>query len=547
MMSATKLAGKSAILLVIGVTAALGTAAGCSSDGGSDDSTHAGSASGGNGSAGDANGGKGDTGDSAGAVEPGGDAGAGGSTTEPGDTADAGAAGAAGAAPAGEPPYTLHLSPDATPVTLAITPGGHDRFYGVTFDAAGNIFAVGVTSDGVATTADFSTVVAKFSPEGVLDTTFGVGGYAIRNVAVGTNGEFARGIVVQATGKIVISETVEHAGATDARDRDVALLRFNANGSKDATFGVDGILIENLSDGVVIPPATVGGKDSYLADSNWGLSAYPDDRLVFSGGLVSSRLTDTDFVLMRLSADGVPDETFGTHGIFTLDTLIGGVNNNASPRNVTILPGMQGVIGAGYQPVPGADTKPCVYRVTDTGKLDKTFGVDGVFSESVFTEQTETYAAVPQSTGKLVTAGYARELATETTDILSLRLNADGTRDLSYGTNGSVKVDIGGFADNARRILTLPNDHIVIVGGGRPVTDNVDGVVLALTPDGKPETTFSATGWKTYDLGGPADFIWSLALSPNKTRVAVVGIKGGGAAVGAADDDAALMVLKLVP
>ncbi len=37
-----------------------------------------------------------------------------------------------------------------------------------------------------------------------------------------------------------------------------------------------------------------------------------------------------------------------------------------------------------------------------------------------------------------------------------------------------------------------------------------------------------------------------LALSPSKTRVAVVGVKGVTSG-GAADDDAVLMVMKLVP
>ncbi|MEO7034608.1 MAG: hypothetical protein ABI548_11925 [Polyangiaceae bacterium] len=532
-MSALKLAERSGIILVISAIGVAATAVGCSSD----DETPAAVGKGGEG--GEASGGKGDTGGGAGEASAPVEAGAGGTVG-----GDGGAAGAAGAL---EEPFTAHLSPAATPQTFAITPGGHDRFYGVTFDSENNIYAVGVTSSDATAMADYSTVVAKFSPEGVLDKTFGTSGYAIKNVYPGgLAGEFARGIGIQSNGKIVVSEMVEHVGATDARDRDAALLRFNADGSLDKTFGKDGVDILDFSDGVLIP-ATATAKEAYLADSAWGFALYPDDRIVVEGGRVAASHQDTDFVIIRLSKDGLPDDTFGTHGVFALDTQFNGASNNASPRNLTLLPGTQGIIGAGYQPIPPADTKPCVFKVTDKGELDTTFGVDGVFQESVFTEQTETYAAVSQSDGKLVTAGYARELSTDTTDILSLRLNADGSRDMSYGTNGAVKVDIGGFADNARRILTLPNDHIVIVGGGRPTAADVDGVVMALTPDGKPETTFSATGWKTYDLGGPADFFWSVALSPSQTRIAVVGIQGGGSAVGALDDDAALMVMKLVP
>ncbi|MEI9939169.1 MAG: delta-60 repeat domain-containing protein [Pseudomonadota bacterium] len=457
------------------------------------------------------------------------------------DQPDDGAAGSSGEAGAfNAPPWDLHLSPTATPKTFDITAGGNDRFYGVAFDADDNIYAVGVTSAGFDATADYATVVAKFTPEGSLDTSFGDNGYAIRNVAVGLAGELARGIALQSDGKIIVSESVEHKDAADARDRDIAVLRFNADGTKDSDFGEDGVKIIDLSDGVLV-------GTSFLADSAWGLGVYPDDRIVVEGGLVAASKTDTDFALVRLTKDGEFDSTFGASGVFTLDTQIGDplVSNNASPRNLTILPGNQGIIGAGYQPVPGADTKPCVFRVTNAGKLDETFGVDGVFSESILTEQTEAYAAVPQSDGSLVTAGYGRELSTETTDIVSLRLKPNGTRDTTYGNAGLVRIDVGGFADNSRKLLVLPNDHLVLVGGGRATSADVDGVVVALTADGQPEVAFSETGFKTFDLGGPADFLWGVALSPSKTRLVAVGIKG--VTANTSNDDAALLVMKLVP
>jgi len=520
-------ATRRALVAALGAGVALAALNGCSSD----DDVAAASQGGVSGNGG--------SGGSSGGVSSGGIAG----------KAGAGTAGTAGsseievgdAGAGGSPVVDLHLSAAATPSILSITAGGHDRFYGVTFDAAENIFAVGVTAPSTAKDADFSTVVAKFTPSGELDESFGVDGYAIRNLAVGTSGELARNIVVQSTGKIVVVATIEHTAATDVRDRDIALARFNPDGQKDATFGTDGIVTLDLSDGVAL------SATSYLADSAWGLALYPDDRLVVSGGLVSGRGTDTDFAIVRLSADGVRDASFGSQGLFTLDTLVGTLSNNASPRNLTLLPGTAGIIGAGYQPVPGFDTKPVVFHVTDDGKLDASFGVSGVFSEAVLTEQTETYAAIAQSDGKLVTTGYGRELSTETTDIVSMRLNADGTRDSSYGDAGILRLDIGGFGDNSRKLLALPDDGLVLVGGGRPTADNVDGVVVALTADGRPDTRFTGSGFELFDLGGPADFIWGVALSPSKTRIAAVGIKGVGTTATTGDDDAALLLMKLVP
>ena len=109
-----------------------------------------------------------------------------------------------------------------------------------------------------------------------------------------------------------------------------------------------------------------------------------------------------------------------------------------------------------------------------------------------------------------------------------------------------VRLDVGGFADNSRRLLVLGDRRVLLIGGGRATSSNVDGLVAILTPDGQPDPTFSSTGYKLYDLGGTADFLWGGALSPDKKTVALVGIKGVTASA-SANDDAVLMLLKVAP
>lgn len=132
---------------------------------------------------------------------------------------------------------------------------------------------------------------------------------------------------------------------------------------------------------------------------------------------------------------------------------------------------------------------------------------------------------------------------------MSLRLTSAGALDPTYGTNGLVRIDVGGFADNSRRLVALPDGRLLLVGGGRLTSADVDGLVARLTPDGQPDLTWAATGWRTYDLGGPSDFLWSVALSPDSRTAAVVGIKGVGSMPMPAtlNDDAALLLLPLSP
>ena len=426
-----------------------------------------------------------------------------------------------------------------------LSPTGPDRLFGVTYGADGSIFAVGQIAISNDSNADQAMLLVKLTPEGNLDTSFGAGGVVVRNVASGTNGELYRGVSVQSTGKIVVLGNAEHPGATDARDRDIVVLRFNPNGTKDTTWGTDGVVTLDLSTGVV-------NGTGFSADSAWGLERYADDRLVISGGQVRSGATDTDFALVRLNADGTRDITFGTNGVVTLDTqLNGSTSDTASPRNVTILPGTDGVLGAGYRPLAGHDTAPVLWKVTDAGVLDTSFGVNGVFSDAVLPEQTEAYQAALQPVDgggyKLVTTGYGKGLAGETTDFVSLRVTSAGVLDTTYGSNGLARVDIGGFGDNSRRLLVLPDGRIVLVGGGRLTSADVDGIVLVLTPDGQADSSFEFSGWRRFDLGGVSDFLWSAALAPDQKTLALAGIKGVGSTPTppSANDDAALVLLPL--
>ena len=415
------------------------------------------------------------------------------------------------------------------PIITAISPTGHDRFFNVIFDAAGNILTVGVSTPAIDATTDFSTIVARFTPAGVLDPTFGTNGVFTKNLAVGTNGELARAIGLQSNGKIVVAATVEHLGAADVRDRDVAVTRLNADGTLDTTFGTNGVAILNLSDGLLV-------GNSFLADSVWHLVVQPDDKIVFSGSQLRTGGMDTDFAMVRLLPNGALDTTFGTGGKVTVD--IG--NANASARSLTLLPDGS-LLGAGYMDLNGVGT-PVAYKVTSSGVLDPTFGNAGVYNAVVLPAQAEAYAIVPQGS-KLVTTGYGRaNAATESLDWLSLRFLANGTLDPTYGTNGVARVDVAGFNDNSRQILVLPDNRVVLNGGGRPTANDVDGAIGVLTPNGQPDVTFAPAGVKLFDLGGPSDFLWGMALSPSKKYIAMAGIKGVAAP---ANDDSALVLVPI--
>jgi uncharacterized delta-60 repeat protein len=423
-------------------------------------------------------------------------------------------------------PQVLTLG-EATPAVVSMSATGHDRLFGVTYDRQGNAYATGVVADGTDGTADFAMMVAKFSSSGSLDTTFGTGGVARQNVAVGTSGELSRGIVVQSTGKIVISGTVEHADAQDARDRDIAVVRFNANGTLDTSFGTNGVTILDLSDGEVV-------GSGYVADTVWGLTLDGSDRLILTGAQKRAGGTDTDFAIVRLTANGARDATFGTNGVTTVD-----INNlGANPRTSIVLANGS-IVSSGYMTENGV-TSAVIFKLSQTGQLDTTFGTGGISRQSPLGLVTEVYAIAAQG-NSIVTTGYGRNSTSESLDYVSLRLTANGALDTSYGTNGVTRIDVGGFNDNSRSLIVLPDGRVLLIGGGRPSENNQDAVMVLLTPNGQPDVSFAPDGRRVFELGGAADHFWSVAMAPSRNQIAVVGLRGVGTAPG--NDDAALLLV----
>jgi uncharacterized delta-60 repeat protein len=455
------------------------------------------------------------------------------------------------------------------PRVIALSAEGHDRLYGLAVDEAGNIYATGQIADGVEMTADFSLLVAKFTPDGELDTEFGRRGVATHNVTEGGGSrEVARGIVVQSNGKIVIAGAAEHDPSAEglaANDTDIVLVRFEADGTLDTSFGDEGQVVIDLNSGV--EGVDGSGVAAWVAgDSQWGLALSEDDGLVVHGaaraeGMQDDGTTpreDADWVLLRLTADGEFDRSFGDEGKVTLDIGQAG----ASARGITVLEDGS-IVASGYlnSSVLGEESQqPVLYKVTADGEFDRSFATDDAWeADGVWHDyavmpplRAEAYGVALQG-DKFVTIGYGPTPdGGTTTDWVLFRFTASGERDTSWGTEGTTYIDAQGYGDNGRFALALPDNRIVGCGGGRPkpavepemgMQPPADAMVAILTEDGVPDESFGKGGFQTFDLGGN-DFFWAGALAPDASQVAIAGIAGG-ATMGVDDDDSALLLLPL--
>jgi uncharacterized delta-60 repeat protein len=153
----------------------------------------------------------------------------------------------------------------------------------------GKLVAAGYGWDG--TKYDFALV--RYNADGTLDNTFGPGGKVL--TAIGSSTEEAKALVLQPDGKLVAFGESYNNG-----NDDFALVRYNANGTPDASFGAGG---------KVLTP--VGNAYDYAS----ALALLPDGKLVAGG--YSTVLGWYNFSLVRYDADGTPDSGFGSGGKIT--------------------------------------------------------------------------------------------------------------------------------------------------------------------------------------------------------------------------------------
>ena len=104
---------------------------------------------------------------------------------------------------------------------------------GVAIQADGKIVAVGGAGK------PFRFALARYMPNGSLDTTFGGDGKVTTKFA--ERYERAYGVAIQADGKIVAVGQAEHA------DPKFALARYMPNGTLDTAFGADGQVITDVT------------------------------------------------------------------------------------------------------------------------------------------------------------------------------------------------------------------------------------------------------------------------------------------------------------
>lgn len=190
-------------------------------------------------------------------------------------------------------------------ITNSAAQRDYDTIQDLVLQPDGKIVAAG-SAGGSGTSQDTDFCVARFNPDGSLDTTFG-GGDGHTEVDFFGLPDMGVAVARQPDGKLVVGGTV----STTAGEDDFGLARLSAEGDLDATFGGDGRVT------VDFPDPVPGNSHDWLAD----LVLDTSGRIV-AAGTASSGLGASaggGFGIVRLQLDGSRDATFGLNGLVSTD------------------------------------------------------------------------------------------------------------------------------------------------------------------------------------------------------------------------------------
>ncbi|HYQ01711.1 MAG TPA: hypothetical protein VER96_23720 [Polyangiaceae bacterium] len=305
---------------------------------------------------------------------------------------------------------------------------GADVARAIAVDDKGRVVVAGSASG--ATSLDFAVV--RYLADGKLDTSFGDDGKTI--VSFGDDADTAYALVLQSDGKIVIGGDSSRGSSQSGVD--FALLRLDADGKPDTSFGDAGLVTSSI--------AKLSARDSIYALALQTISG--EERIVAAGG-------EGDFMLARFHADGALDETFGEQGKVT--GLFGSTIGAA--RALSITPEGE-VVVAGH-----AQHDFALAKLRKSGSLDPAFGVDGKVLTAVSKDNwDEAQGLALAADGKLLVAGWTYEGNSSSGNTALLRYDADGALDSSFGEAGIVitQVAAANKPDQGSALLISPDERV---------------------------------------------------------------------------------------
>ena len=360
--------------------------------------------------------------------------------------------------------------------------------------------------------------VLRLSASGVLDTSFGESGIGSYHLEPGASNNYPLLIQEDAVGNLDI-----FSHQTGSEGNDLGWSKVDADGHATTPFAKDGVVLEGASsltlpfddfenyylvrvdaegrtlvagyakdsskttgDDLILRRYNLDGSlDSRFASSGTyqlhvGNNDYPKDLQIDAEGniwlLGQSAWNTTGFYLMKLNAGGQPDAGFGTGGLLDMPNTL---------KPVTLM-----LHADGSMLVAGDKYK--LARLNADGSLDTTFGENGIFAAASLGTNDHLAYAGEDSQGRILVTG---SKYTGNFQVMAMRVNADGTLDTTYGTDGvtlyALPSELSSHGDTFCTEGMVEGDSLLcMMNGGISSTERLN-YLLRLDATGAVDSTFN--------------------------------------------------------
>lgn len=412
------------------------------------------------------------------------------------------------------------------------------------------------------------TVIAQTS--GTLDPNFNTTGYNISDISGNTTGDRAVGIALMNNGRYFVAGT---AGLGQSLDQDFGLARYAPDGGLEASSLASFPIVANIMNARACakdPLANayyVGGMLQVSENKLWVLGLYREDltsetqygsgnyvgysQTLNLGGsdsdvggmatqpdgkVVLAGYVDGNIAVARYTNTGLFDNTFSSDGSVITD-VPGGTDEKANA--VAIAPDGGIIVAGAFNATPPNGSRGFVGRYNANGDIDFSFGTDGFVSINYtgtigpggwgIGGDTKFNGMTIQPDGKIVVVGRCSNTAGDEEDFIVARLNADGSMDDSFGSNGMVKISFAPdppfFTDIAYSVALDGSGAMIIAG----TVANLSGIGLVrVLNDGTVDANFGTNGRVTTDIGSMPSL--GAVIVDGQRVVVVGGTQTGGSA-----------------
>jgi uncharacterized delta-60 repeat protein len=402
--------------------------------------------------------------------------------------------------------------------TAFTVPGFYSKTFSLLAQSDGAVLAGGLMAGDCSDCYWWSEqlAVSRFLADGRIDTSFGDAGIAsvdFRRSTTRDASAAARALLQQHDGKIVAAGTVAYdyswawGYGPEWLAPDMVLARLDAAGNLDTSFGDNGR--------VYLDPSAEDESELH------GLAQQPDGKLVGAGSV------GADLAVVRLTADGALDQSFGEGGVVRIP--LGPDDAFASAAAVAVQPDGKIVIGGTLRFLCDLDDPACaeivdavLVRLSPAGGLDASFGTGGVVTFDAYGTRTVIAPGglVVEPAGTIVAGGDSGSVADGEFGFVDdvrygfiARFAASGALDTSFGDAGITLIDVGRNATASyakmRGMRRTPSGAIVAtLSAFSPSWVDSSIVVAQLAPaGGGPGTIGLVQTDVTADQGSSAAFV----------------------------------------